>query len=201
MREKGFTLVEVLVALGILGVVTVAVVVLLGSTQSTWAEGSGQAILSAQLRRGMEEITRELVKCPVNQIQPDADGQWAETLLFRIPQDADGDGSVLDENGTVVEWSPWIRLLLDEETNELHQRVATGLEDPLFTTRILASRITGVEFRRQEKTPDIVEIRLTANTTLPNGRNISRATESRVCLRNEQATGGVGHGEDPPENF
>ncbi len=200
--DRGLTLVEILVAVGVLGIVTLAVVAFLGSTQSTWAEGSGQAILSAQLRRAMDGMTRDLVKCPVSQIdQPDADGEWAETIVFRVPQDGDGDGSVLDENGSIVEWSPWTRILWNEETSGLQERVATGLQEPLFTTRVLASRITDLQVRRQVATPDVIEIRLTAGTTLENGRIISRTTQSRVYLRNEQAGGEIEEGDGPPDGF
>ena len=200
--KKGFTLIEVLMAVGILGIVSLVVVAFLGSTRSTWAEGSGQVVLSSQLRQAMDRISRELVQCPVGQIdQPDADGQWSDTVVFRIPEDQDGDGSVLDENGNIVEWSNWIRYLLNGEENRLERRMTTGIPDPLFLTQTMASRMTGLEFRRQGGTPDVVEIRLTAAATLENGRTISRTTEGRVYLRNEQAGGVIEEGEGPPEGF
>ncbi len=189
-------MIEILLVAGLLGVLATAVLTVLLSARRTWGEGSGQAYLNGQLRKTLNEMIRELEDSSVNQIvEPAADGNWDTTVLFRYPQDQDGDQNVLDPNGSVVEWSTWTRYLLGAG-NTLLRNLSTV---PAVTTQTLAGNISNIRFRRQVATPDVVEVELTA-TTQEGGRVVSRTAATRVKLRNLQLN--VGDGDPgPPEDF
>ncbi len=177
-RVLGFSLAELLAVVGILGIVTAAITAVLICAQRTWVSGSGQAVATAELRRALARVSREMTESRIGEIQrPVADGQWDTVALFRIPQDQDGDGSVLDANGVVVEWSGWIAYGRGADNSLL--RAVDGV-----TTDTLANHISAVSFRRQAATPDVIEVEMTASTLTESGRQFDHTVESRIKVRN-----------------
>jgi prepilin-type N-terminal cleavage/methylation domain-containing protein len=191
-KTNGFSLVEILVALAIFAVIAAAVAMGLFSAQRTWGTGTGQAVLTAELRRALDTMSRELVGSRPAQIQMRRvvnGNDWLELdvqVLFRIPQDRNGDGSVLDANGEIAEWSNDITYAYAPGRSNSFSR--TEVNDPglqprsLVTT--LANHITAVQFRRAAATADIVEIQMTASTITELGEVMSRTMGTRVKLRN-----------------
>lgn len=194
--QRGFTLLEILIVAAILGLVAVGMTTVVLAAQRSWENGSGELFLSSQLRGALGQMTREVSACPVDQMaKPAANGNWDTTVIFRIPQDQNADGSVLDASGNIVEWSVWLRYLLGAG-NLLQRKLNTT---PQVTYQMIAGNILAVQFRRQPATPDVVEIEVTA-TTQKSGRILTRAVSNRVKLRNLQS--GVGlPDEDPPDDF
>ncbi len=195
----GFTLMEILVVTGISALLMSLAVTLLLSSQRVWLQGAGEAVVSTELRKAFDRMSRELSNSPVDQIQsPPADGRWYTSILFRIPQDQNGDGSVLNANGNIAEWSTWVRYLRGGTNgNNLIRRLSTA---PTYTEDLIGYHVTDVEFRRQAATPDMVEIQVTAAASLDGRRTVSQSMSSRVKLRNMQSRG-VPNGELPPTGF
>ncbi len=185
-KKNGFSLVEMLVVLAIFSVIAGAVATSLFSAQRTWGTGTGQAVLTAELRRALDTMSRELVESRPAQIQrPAANGQWDTQMMFRVPQDRNGDGSVLDANGEIAEWSNDISYTPGVRSNSFSR---TAVNDPGLQPRTLvttlANHITAVQFKRDAATADVVEIQMTASTITELGQVMSRTMGTRVKLRN-----------------
>lgn len=187
MKANGFTLVEMLVVLAIFAVIAAAVAMSLFSAQRTWGTGTGQAVLTAELRRALDTMSRELVESRPAQIKSPAartDGRWDPQIIFQVPQDRNGDGSVLDANGEIAEWSNDITYARGRSNSCARTAVNDpGLLPRTFVTT-LANHITALQFRRQEATADVVEIQMTASTITELGEIMSRTMGTRVKLRN-----------------
>lgn len=182
---NGFSLVEMLVALAIFAVIAATVAMSLFSAQRSWGVGAGQAVLTAELRRALDTMSRELVESRPAQIQrPAANGQWDTQMLFRIPQDRNGDGSVLDANGEIAEWSNDITYAPGRSNGFSRTAVNDPGLQPRSLVTTLANHITAVQFRRNAATADIVEIQMTASTITELGEIMSRTMGTRVKLRN-----------------
>lgn len=185
-KINGFSLVEILVALAIFAVIAAAIAMSLFSAQRSWGTGTGQAVLTAELRRALDTMSRELVESRPAQVrQPAANGLWGNVIIFRVPQDRDADGSVLDANGEIAEWSNDITYAPNGRSNSFSR---TQVNDPGLQPRTflstLANHITQVQFRRQAATADVVEIQMTASTITELGQVMSRTMGTRVKLRN-----------------
>ena len=177
-NHNGFSLAEMLAVVAIFGIIAVAISAALSAVQQTWVSGSSQAVATAEVRRALARISRELVESRASEIQrPAADDQWDTVALFRIPEDQDGDGSVLNANGIVSEWSGWIAY--GQGTDNSLLRAVDGT-----TTDTLANSISAVAFRRRAAAPDVMEIRLTASTLTASGRQFDHTVESRIKVRN-----------------
>ncbi len=197
--RSGFTLVEIMVVCAIASLLMGLAVTLTMSSQQAWMQGASEVVVTTELRKVFDRMSRELSNSPVDQIQsPPADGLWRTSILFRIPQDQNGDGSVLNASGNITEWSQWIRYLRGGTNgNNLIREVSTA---PAYTVESVGYHITDLEFRRQAATPDLVEIQVTVAATLDGRRTVSRVVSSWVKLRNMQA-GGVPNDQLPPQNF
>ena len=197
--RSGFTLVEIMVVCAIASLLMGLAVTLTMSSQQAWMQGASEVVVTTELRKVFDRMSRELSNSPVDQIQSlPADGVWRASILFRIPQDQNGDGSVLNASGNITEWSQWIRYLRGGTNgNNLIREVSTA---PAYTVESVGYHITDLEFRRQAATPDLVEIQVTAAATLDGRRTVSRIINSWVKLRNMQA-GGVPNDQLPPTDF
>lgn len=184
-ETMGFSLVELMVVLVLFATLSSAIATLVFSAQRSWGTGSGQAVLTAELRRVLDAMSRELVEGRPSQIQrPAANGQWDAQMIFRIPQDRNGDGSVLDANGEIAEWSNDITYAQGRSNSCARTAVNDpGLLPRTFVTT-LANHITTLQFRRQAATADVVEIQMTASTVTELGQTMSRTMGTRVKLRN-----------------
>lgn len=175
-RSTGFTLMEVLVAMTLAVFLVGAVIGMMMSSQKTLAEGSSSVLMNSQLRRVVDRMSRQLAQSQTGQVtDPAANGTWATSITFRIPEDTDASGSVLDAEGSISEWSDWITIASDGSNCIL---TTNG------TDEILANHITDVQFRRQAATPEVVEIQLTATVTSGTNRIETRTLETKVNLRN-----------------
>ncbi len=123
-------------------------------------------------------MSRELASTQTGQLSVPADGNWYANLTFRVPQDQNGDGTVLDSQG-VLEWSSPITYSLGGLDGRQAQRTQAGV------VRILANGVTALGFRRQAATPSVLEINL---TVLKGGSTTSFTQQAslgtRVRLRN-----------------
>ncbi len=113
------------------------------------------------------------------QVQPDASAEV-------VPQDRNGDGTVLDANGNIAEWSDWIIYragLVGNTSCVLREVNPTGVPGT-GPTEVLASNLSLMNFRRQAATADIIEATVSCYTVTEKGQQMTRAMSTRVKLRN-----------------
>lgn len=184
-RSSGFTLTELLVVVGLFSIVSATLVTLLLSMQRSWATGSGQAVLTSELRRGLDTMSRELVEGAAGRVQrPPRTGAWDTQIDFVVPEDRNGDGTVLDATGVVAEWSDPIRYQRGARNQCLR---FTGV--PLAQQAVVANAITDLRFRHvldpgTGQPSGIIELQMTASTLTDGGDVVSRTMGTRVKLRN-----------------
>lgn len=183
----GWTLTELLVAVAVFGIVATALMALVLSAQRSWASGTSQLVLTTELRRGLDRMSRELVESAVAQVrQLPVTGAWAAQMDFRVPQDRTGDGSVLDATGAIVEWSDWVTY--QRGPNNQCQRVVTPAGGAA-ATEVVAARITALQFRHvldagTGQPSGTIEIQMTASAINEYGEVVSRTMGTRVRVRN-----------------
>ncbi len=91
--RRGFSMVEILVVAAIFGVISAAILSAILFGQRGWMVGSGQTVLTAELRRGLDRISRELSEAGTNTLlfeDPIADPRnpgWFGKMSFQVPQD------------------------------------------------------------------------------------------------------------------
>lgn len=179
---------ELLVVVALFSIIAAGIVMTISSAQHSWTIGSGQTVLTLELRRALDQISRELVESQPAQVQrPAANGLWDNAIIFRVPQDRNADGSVLDANGQISEWSNDIRYDF-QPAGRSNVCTRTQVNDPGLQPRTfqttVANHITQVQFRRQAAAADIVEVQITASTITELGQVFSRTMGTRVKLRN-----------------
>lgn len=184
-KNEGFSLTELLIVVALFGILSAAMGLVLLSAQRTWASGSGQAILTSELRRALDRMSLELVESQPAQIQrPAANGAWDDAIVFRVPQDRDNDGTVLDANGVIAEWSNDITYATGRNNSCSRSELNNPGLQPRTLVTALANHVTNLRFRRQTATPDVVEMQMTATTFTEEGRVMARTMGTRVKLRN-----------------
>ena len=181
-------MIELLVVTAIFSVIAAGIVLTIASAQRSWTVGSGETVLTSELRRALDQMSRELLESQAAQIQrPAANGAWDTAIVFRVPLDLNGDGSVLDANGSIAEWSNTITYEF-QPGGRTNACTRTQVNDPGLLPRTfvstLANHITNAQFRRQAATADVVEIQMTASTINEMGQVFSRSMGTRVKLRN-----------------
>jgi len=109
--NKGFSLVEIMVTLGLFLLLIAGVYVSLGTGRDTWATTNKQIELQQHLRKTLERIAAELSESgknsagvsQVNIINGGGAGT-SDVLRFSIPVICETGGSVIDGNGDVANW-------------------------------------------------------------------------------------------------
>ena len=157
-----------------------AIVAALKVIQQSWQISDAYMTTSSELRRGIDAMSRELASTQSAQLVGlPADGNWYTSLIFAVPADVDGDGTVLNSGGN-LEWSSAITYSRGGTTGTQALRTQAG-----NLNRVMANGVTTLRFRRQVVTPNIVEINMTvlrgtSTTDYPNQASLS----GRVRLRN-----------------
>ncbi len=174
--SNGFTLMEILVATAIMAGIGGVFFSTLRMNQQSWESAQSHLAVSGELRRGMNEMSREIVASESTQVDIPADGAWYPSINFPVPQDLDGDGTVLNGAG-VLEWSDPITYTLNG-TQVIRRQNNTN-------DRVVANGVTDLEFRREVASPDIVEMQMTVREATGTGDFPSTGTiTTRVRLRN-----------------
>ncbi len=177
--SRGFLLVEMVVALGIVALISGLLVLALRMNQQSWEVADAYLTTSNELRRGMQAISRELASANNASLNIPADGNWYPGLTFRVPEDLDGNGTVLDSNG-VLELSSVIQYSLGGSDGAQIMRSQAGV-----TNRVLSDGVTSLLFRRQTANPRVVEISVAVQRQSGTGDFPNQATTAtRIRVRN-----------------
>jgi prepilin-type N-terminal cleavage/methylation domain-containing protein len=178
---KGFSLVELLIATAIVGGISLVLIAALRMGQQSWQAEDVRMSVSQELRRGIDAISRELAATQAAELDEiPATGSWyAGAVVFRVPQDRDGNGTVLDAAG-VLEWSDPITYSLGGMDGRQVIRTQVGAAD-----RVIANGVVGIQFRRQAANPSVVEMRLTVRRGGITGEFTNQSDlTTRVRVRN-----------------
>lgn len=177
-REKGFGLLEMLIASVVMAAMALVLAAVLRMGQRSFQTTQNSMTISYEIRRGISEIAKDLAQTQAAQMNIPADGNWYNNLSFRIPQDMDANGTVLNNAG-VLEWSNPVQYVLGGVDNQQVQRIQNG------ATRVLAHRVTLLQFRRTPANPSIVEVNFQVQRGAVLGGFIQQANvTTRVRLRN-----------------
>ena len=175
---RGFVLSELVVSTGISAVIAVALLVAFKGGQISWRTGGAQMAASYEVRRGLDAMSRELLLSRSDQVDVPADGSWYGSIIFHVPKDQNGDGTVLDANGA-LEWSP---------TSVSFSLGGTSGDQILRTqgpaTRVLANGVQTLQFRRVVAAPDRVEILMTVRRGSSGDFQRDATLNTTVRLRN-----------------
>jgi prepilin-type N-terminal cleavage/methylation domain-containing protein len=171
---KGFTLVEILVATLILTLLIMAAFQVMEAGRSSWFTGDTSVQLRQEIIKTFIRMERELKETRPSQINLGS-GTSGASLIFRIPQDNNADGTILDANGN-VEWSDTITYALNG-ANQI-TRTASG------NTTIIANNVIGLQFTRPVSPVNILQIDITVRKTSILNRIIQDTGQIMVKMRN-----------------
>ena len=102
-------------------------------------------------------------------------GTSGSSLTFKIPQDNNGDGTILDASGN-IEWSGNITYALNG-ANQI-TRTASGL------TSILANNVVSLQFTRPTSPVNILQIDITVRKTSVLGTQLQDTGQIMIKMRN-----------------
>jgi hypothetical protein len=174
MKNKGASLVELMVSCSILVLLIFMLFMIMETGRSVLLTGD----TSVELRRGMIDaftwLENDVQTTRPSLVSVPAGGTSA-TLTLKVPQDVNGDGTVLDANGN-VEWSGNVTYALN--TSGQITRTASG------TSRVIAHNVIALLFSRPSASLDIVQVDITLRKTAANRRVIQDAGEIILKMRN-----------------
>ena len=170
-NNRGLSLVEVLVTMFIFLFVAGAIYTLTIVGNDIWMANKTRIELQQELRKGMDWMIYELRAAgPSSILDVPADGSWYSSITFKTPSGVSS-GSI-SWNATSVQF------ILGGTNGQQLQRIFGG------STKLLASNITAVQFRRQVASSDILEVSLQAQNTAPGSAALSSDLDFEVQLRN-----------------
>lgn len=184
MNRRGFSLVEMMIASAIVMGICLALIAVIRMNHRSWQTRENSMTISFELRRGVDAMTRELSQTQQQWLELagggafPADGVVRSSIQFRMPQDNDGDGTVLDAAGA-TEWSAPIVYSLGGLDGRQIVRAQGG------NNRVLAHGVTALSFRRAAAFPSMVEMGLTVERGNASGGFLQQVNHgTRIRVRN-----------------
>lgn len=166
---KGFTLVEVLVAVLIFSFISAAIFMVLSVGKASWYTGDAEIELNQEMRKALMIMNGQLRQSSSAVISGvPANDNYYTSITFKMPEGVDSDGS--------IDWSEDINYSL----NANHQIISLNAG----ASSILANNITSLQFRRPSGNPDIIEIYIIAQKNTAGGRSLQDSITSSVKMRN-----------------
>ena len=182
---------EMMVSLAIFTVIMSAIFTVIYTGRLYWRVGSSQVDVQQQARQAITYMSKELrqtrtgtgkvggVTVPILKYQGSAfpaDDAARTSIKFRIPQDTNGDGNVLDTYGSITEWS-------DEITYSLSGTQL--IRSTNTSTKVLANSISSLQFTRSSTSPSLIRIRVVAIKTIPGtGETVNVTLSNWVKVEN-----------------
>lgn len=181
--SKGFTFVEVLVAVCIFFILVAMAFVLLDSGTKSWFAGDIETRLRREIVKAVMPMEKELKLTRASQTNL-ASGAASTSITFSIPQDNDADGTILDSSAN-IEWSndsaaasPWTITYSLNANNEIIRTTSAG------STSVLARNITSLQFTRPVSPVNILQIDISAQAQDRKGRTFADVGQLVIKMRN-----------------
>ncbi|MBU2541036.1 MAG: prepilin-type N-terminal cleavage/methylation domain-containing protein [Candidatus Omnitrophica bacterium] len=208
LKNKGMSFLEIVVSLAIFSVILTAIFTVLFTGRLYWRIGTTQLDVQQQARQAISFIAKELRQTragtgrvaggPAVAILENlpADDTAYTSVTFRVPQDGDGDGIVVNAGGQVVEWSDKITYCLNSTDGQIIRLIqdTTPCECPAPYTncRVLANNMKpddgvdpGLKFIRPSSAPKLIEVIITARKIIVGSSEpIEFVIRSWIRLRN-----------------
>ena len=172
---KGFTLIEVIVALSIFTLMILAIFGMMDLGRSSWFTGNLAVEIRQEIIKSFMTIEKELRKTASSQISL-ASGTNSNSITFRVPQDIDMDGDILNASGN-IEWSVG-NVTYALNANGQITRTASGV------VSVLANNIVSLRFTRPVTPVDILQVDITSRKTSALGRQIQETGQIQIKMRN-----------------
>jgi prepilin-type N-terminal cleavage/methylation domain-containing protein len=171
---KGFTLLEVLVAVSIFTLLCLAIFAVMDLGRASWFTGSAVTETHQEIIKSFMIMEKEIRETRPAQINL-ASGTSAPSITLKVPQDIDADGDVLDASG-MIEWSGNI-VYARNASNQI-TRTASG------AASVIANNIISLQFTRPVTPLDIVQVDVTARKTSFTGRQFQETGQIVIKMRN-----------------
>jgi prepilin-type N-terminal cleavage/methylation domain-containing protein len=171
---KGFTLVEILVATAIFTILILAGFQVMEVGRSFWFTGDVTVELRQEIIKAFMRMEAELKETRPAQISLGS-GTSSSSLTFKIPQDNNGDGTILDASGN-IEWSGDITYAL----NGANQITRTASD----ITTIIANNVISLMFTRPTSPVNILQIDITVRKASAIGRQQQDSGQIMIKMRN-----------------
>ncbi|MCZ6601919.1 MAG: hypothetical protein O6952_02810 [Planctomycetota bacterium] len=143
---RGSTLLEIILVAGIASMLGLLVTRMSILTFDLWSEGEGRMQIQERVEQVLKRLSREVRQADQTNLTLSG-----STLIFRIPEDLDGDGTILDPDGA-TEYGADITYTLTGE--DLVRRQDLDGDSVAESTvpgeiAILASGLSGLDFQAQ----------------------------------------------------
>ena len=144
--EQGLTLVEIILVAGIASMLGLLVTRMSVLSFDLWSQGEGRMRLQERVEQGLKRLSREIRQA--DQTNLTASGS---TLSFRIPEDLDGDGTILDSDGATEFGADITYTLTGEDLVRQQDLDGDSVAESTVPgeVAILASGLSGLEFQTQ----------------------------------------------------
>ncbi len=185
------TFLEMTVSTVIFSIIVASIFTAIYTGRLYWRVGASQLDVQQQARQALSFISKELQQsrpgtgrlcsgCAAVAIiegLPANDNPY-NSVTFRIPQDNNGDGTVLDSDGYVVEWSP-DKITYSLVNDQIIRSTSAG------ASKVLANKIYSLQFIRNSGAPKLITIIVTARKTIEGtSEPVEYTLRSMVQLRN-----------------
>ncbi|HNX68218.1 MAG TPA: prepilin-type N-terminal cleavage/methylation domain-containing protein [Candidatus Omnitrophota bacterium] len=175
MRESGFTLVEVMIAVAISSIIIAGVFGILIVSNRSLEAAHIKMNLEEGPREALFKIAQEIRQTAWHKIDTLAEAddkgvERADTIKFVVPVPAPDAASLVDASFT-PKWACNIQYLRDTGTNQII-RISEDLTTLEKKRAILCNNITSLGFSRTLDSPGLITITAQAQKTLADGRLI-----------------------------
>jgi len=156
--------------------------------RSSWKQQEAQLRAQQELRKALERIvtdlrqTRSTFLSSLNPAVP-PDGAMHAAAAFRVPQDADNDGDVVDDSGT-MEWSNIISYSMGGTNNSQLLRRVLDDAGNVLSSEVVANSITQLGFTRTATAPNNIQVSCTFQRQEPGGQAATITSTVDVYIRN-----------------
>ncbi|MBI4335817.1 MAG: prepilin-type N-terminal cleavage/methylation domain-containing protein [Candidatus Omnitrophica bacterium] len=172
---KGFTLVESVITVAIFSLIFAALFAFMNQGLIGWHIAEANIELQQDTRRALLIMSRQLRQSRSSAVSVPADDNYYTNITFRMPEDVDLDGDVIDSLGG-IEWSGDISYAVNV-SKQLARTSPSG-------TLILANNITALTFKRFSGNVDVIQINITALKTTVSDKTAQVDIEGLVKMRN-----------------
>lgn len=179
----GFSLTELMIVMVIFILVLGVVFGLLSVGQVSWESGSSKITVTQELRRGIEEMTKELSQAKISTISLVAGGS-SNTISFQTARDLDGDGAISFSNGELEGLrasDPYVTYSLSYNASLGWNQLTRTVDS---SSSVLGNYLTALQFARSSSTPTIINISASGEKRSLFGHLLSDSLNGRVILRN-----------------
>lgn len=189
LMKKGYTLIEILVVVGILAILSGLVFSMMGSGNLAWNAQNIKLELQQKARIAMEYMVEDLYQTTPNQLSL-ANGNTI--VIFKVPVIVPPDTDIYDAGGDIT-WGALSNITYSiRYSRNAGNQLVRDVIDPssaVMNTKICANNVTALQFSPQPLAPALartVNITITCSRPLRVGAttNVTTDLQSQVTLRN-----------------